>query len=251
MARPLRIEFPGEVYQVTSRGDRRDPIFVDEWNAGLCWMCWHRAWSDLTAARWLRRLRSRRSVGCKALAVGHLFKGRFKTVLVDRDSYLLEVCRYVELSPVRAGMAAAPGDWHWSSCAALTGQAPCPPWLDRASMWGYLLGETAGTDALAKDFARRAGQAYADLVAAGKDVSRWPDHLRQQRYLGDEAFVLRMQELASDRAVSNKEMPKAPRASPKTLQDWLALMPCRNEAIVTAYRHSQLNMSDIAPALGL
>ena len=179
--------------------------------------------------------------------VGHLFQGRFKAVLVDRDSYLLEVCRYVELNPVRAGMVAAPGDWPWSSYAALTLQAPCPPWLDRAAVWGYLLGEDAATDALAQ----KASLAYADLVAAGKDVSLWPDHLRQQMYLGDEAFVLRMQALASDHAVSNKEIPKAQRASPKALQDWLALMPSRDEAIVAAHRHSQLSMSDIARALGL
>jgi hypothetical protein len=160
---------------------------------------------------------------------------------------LLEVCRYVELNPVRAGMVAAPGDWPWSSYAALTGQAPCPPWLDQAAVWSYLLGKDASSETLA----HKAGQAYADLVAAGKDVSLWPNHLRQQMYLGEEAFVLRMQALASDRAVINKEIPKAQRASPKTLQDWLALMPNRDEAIVAAHRHSQLSMSDIARALGL
>ena len=65
--------------------------------------------------------------------VGHLFQGRFKAVPVDCDSYLLEVCRYVERNPARACMVAAPGDWPWGSFAALTGQAPCPPWLDRAA----------------------------------------------------------------------------------------------------------------------
>jgi hypothetical protein len=95
--------------------------------------------------------------------VDHLFQGRFKAVLVDRDSYLLEVCRYVELNPVRAGMVAEPAQWPWSSCAALTDQAPSPPppWLDRAAVWGCLLGEDARNDALAK----KVGRAYADLVA--------------------------------------------------------------------------------------
>ena len=67
--------------------------------------------------------------------VGHLFQGRFKAVLVDRDSYLLEVCRCVELNPVCAGMVATPQDWHWSSHAALTGQAP-PSWPPTASRTG-------------------------------------------------------------------------------------------------------------------
>lgn len=272
MARPLRIEFHGAVYHVTSRGDRREPIFVDDVDrrafldvlaSGLerfdgCALAWCFMGNHYHFVLQTRQpnlsllMRHINGVYTQRFnqrhhKVGHLFQGRFKAVLVDRDSYLLEVCRYVELNPVRAGMVAAPGDWPWSSFAALTGQAPCPPWLDRAAVWGYLLGEDAATGALAQ----KASLAYADLVAAGKDVALWPDHLRQQMYLGDEAFVLRMQALASDRAVSSKEIPKAQRASPKALQDWLALMPSRDEAIVAAHRHSQLSMSDIARDLGL
>ena len=52
--------------------------------------------------------------------VGHLFQGRFKAILVDRDAYLLEVCRYVDLNPVRAGLGDDPGGWPWSSYRALT-----------------------------------------------------------------------------------------------------------------------------------
>jgi putative transposase len=272
MARPLRIEFPGAVYHVTSRGDRREAIFVDDVDrralldvlaSGLerfdgCALAWcfmgnhyhfvlQTRQSNLSLLmRHINGVYTQR-FNQRHRKVGHLFQGRFKAVLVDRDSYLLEVCRYVELNPVRASMVAAPGDWPWSSFAALTGQAPCPPWLDRAAVWGYLMGEDASNGTLA----RKAGQAYADLVAAGKDVALWPNHLRQQMYLGNEAFVLRMQALASNRAVSDKEIPKAQRASPKTLQDWLGLMPSRDEAIVAAHRHSQLSMSEIARALGL
>jgi len=48
--------------------------------------------------------------------VGHLFQGRFKAILVDRDAYLLEVCRYVEFNPVaRPRMVTGPGEWSWSS----------------------------------------------------------------------------------------------------------------------------------------
>jgi len=272
MARPLRIEFPGAVYHVTSRGDRREPIFVDDVDrralldvlgaglerfdaSALAWCLMGNHYHFVIQTRLANLSLLMRHINGvftqrfnqRHHKVGHLFQGRFKAVLVDRDSYLLAVCRYVELNPVRAGLAAEPADWPWNSYATLTGQAPCPPWLDRAAVWGYLLGEAAHTEALA----RKAGRAYADLVAAGKDVALWPDHLRQQMYLGDEAFVLRMQALASDRAVSDKEIPKAQRASPKTLQDWLDTMPSRDEAIVAAHRHSQLSQSDIARALGL
>jgi len=46
---------------------------------------------------------------------GHLFQGRYKAILVDSESYLLELTRYVVLNPVRAGMVTSPGDWVWSS----------------------------------------------------------------------------------------------------------------------------------------
>ncbi|MEZ5463470.1 MAG: hypothetical protein R3F00_17000 [Dokdonella sp.] len=61
---------------------------------------------------------------------GHLFQGRFKAILVDVDSYLLELTRYVVLNPVRAGMVSQPGDWPWSSYSAMVGEADSPEWLE-------------------------------------------------------------------------------------------------------------------------
>jgi len=71
-----------------------------------------------------------------------MFQGRFKAVLVDRDAYLLEVCRYVELNPVRARLVALPSQWRWSSYLAHTGAAKTAAWLDtsrvaRISAWPY------------------------------------------------------------------------------------------------------------------
>lgn len=130
MARPLRIEFPGAVYQLTSRGDRREPIFVDDVDrralldvlgAGLqrlmpalawCLMGNHYHFVIQTRLANLSLLMRHingvftQRFNQRHYKVGHLFQGRFKAVLVDRDSYLLEVCRYVELNPVRAGLAA-------------------------------------------------------------------------------------------------------------------------------------------------
>ena len=71
--------------------------------------------------------------------VAHLFQGRFKAVLVDRDTYLLVVCRYVELNPVRAAIVDAPDAWPWSSHLAHVGRTESPPWLDTAGLRGYLL----------------------------------------------------------------------------------------------------------------
>jgi len=53
--------------------------------------------------------------------VGHLFQGRVKEILVDRDAYLLEFCPYVALNPVGARMVPKPEAWAWSSCRAHVG----------------------------------------------------------------------------------------------------------------------------------
>jgi REP element-mobilizing transposase RayT len=56
--------------------------------------------------------------------VGHLSHGRFKSILVDRDDYLLSPCRYGERNPVAFGLVEGPDAWPWSSCRAHLGQAP-------------------------------------------------------------------------------------------------------------------------------
>ena len=147
MSRPLRIGFPGAVYHVTSRGDRREPIFVDDTDRrallevvaqamqrfdaevlAYCLMENHYHFVLHTHQANLSLLmRQINGVYTQAFdrrhaKVGHLFQGRFKAVLVDRDAYLLAVCRYVELNPVRAGIVSTPDAWLDS--AGLHGQ-PC------------------------------------------------------------------------------------------------------------------------------
>lgn len=62
--------------------------------------------------------------------VGHLLQGRFKSLLVEKESYLLELCLYVVLNPVRAGMVTDAGDWVSSSYRATAGFQEKPDWLD-------------------------------------------------------------------------------------------------------------------------
>jgi putative transposase len=65
--------------------------------------------------------------------VGHVFQGRYKAILVDRQPYLLELIRYVVFNPVRAGMVTSPEHWRWSSYQATAGQVHAPDWL--ATEW--------------------------------------------------------------------------------------------------------------------
>jgi len=272
MARPLRIEFPGAVYHVTARGDRREPIFMNDED--------RRALLDV-AARALSRFDGEMLAYClmgnhyhfvlhtrqanlsllmrqingvytqtfnrRHNKVGHLFQGRFKAILVDRDAYLLEVCRYVELNPVRAQIVKKPQTWPWSSYRAHVNLEEAPVWLDTDGLHGYLLGRAVRTAA----DRRRAVQRYADLVASAPDVRLWDTALRQQIYLGDEDFVERMQALAEPQRTADRDIPKAQRRKARSLAQWLGGSATREEALYRAHTEGALSMSAIARELGL
>jgi len=180
--------------------------------------------------------------------VGHLFQGRFHAILVDRDAYLLEVCRYVELNPVRVHAVADPADWHWSSYRAHTGQQAAPRWLDTGGLHAVLLGR----EVLGQADRGLAAARYADLVAAGRGAPPlWDAALRQQIYLGDDGFVERMQDLVEPQRRMAREVPRPQRSKPASLDDWLAACASRDEALLQAHTQSGLTMSSLAQALGL
>lgn len=272
MARPLRIEFPGALYHITSRGDRREDIFVDDadrvrllgvvaqgmarFDAQVLAYCLmgnhyhfvlHTRQGNLSAL--MRHLNGvyTQAFNRRHGKVGHLFQGRFKAVLVDREAYMLEVCRYVELNPVRAGMVAQPGDWPWSSYRAHVGDAQGPGWLGSGELWGYLLGCDALTDADRALAQRR----YAELVASGAGVALWTEGLNRQIYLGDDAFVGRMLQSALPTAQRSAQVPKVQRSSTRSLAEWLAQCGSREEALHRAYTESGLTMTTMAAELGL
>ncbi len=272
MSRPLRLEFPGAIYHATSRGDRREPIYRDDqdrldqlsvleqaatrFDAQVLAYCLmgnhyhlvlHTRHGNLS--RFMRHLngvytqRFNRRHGL----VGHLFQGRFKAILVDRDTYLFALCRYVERNPVAAGLVFHPGDWPWSSCRAHLGTAPTPPWLDSDGLHGYLLGRPVRNTA----DQRRAAARYADLVQDDTDSDLWSRGLRQQVYLGDDDFVER--QLAGIPASQQRatEIPLRQRMPPKTLQVLLAESTSREQALHKGYTAHGLTMSQMASELGL
>jgi REP element-mobilizing transposase RayT len=272
MARPLRIEFPDAIYHVTSRGDRREPIFVDDadrssllaivakgldrFNAQVlayCLMGNHYHFvlrtSEPNLSRLMRHINGvyTQAFNRRHAQVGHLFQGRFKAILVDRDAYLLAVCRYVELNPVRAGMVTEPSAWPWSSYRAHAGLSRAPAWLDTATVYGCLLGADARG---AMDF-RRGADRYAALVRAAPAMPLWDRALRQQIYLGDDAFIASMQARADPRRAVSREVPGRQRGKPITLTQWLDVCDTRDEALWRAHTESGLSMSALALALGL
>jgi len=275
MSRPLRIEFPNAVYHVTSRGDRREDIYRDDADRQLqldvlslamdrfdaqvlayCQMSNHFHLVLHTRQANLSRLmrhvngvytqRFNRRHG----VVGHLFQGRFKAILVDRDAYLLALCRYVERNPVAAGMVQVAGSWAWSSYRAHVGQAATPAWLDSDGLHGYLLGHAVATP-VDRQQARHHYAALVDKADPG-DAAFWQSALRGQIYLGDADFEARMQAQAAPSRSAAKDIPKPQRLQalswPKCLH---ACGNDRNRALAWAYREHGMTMTGLAQQCGL
>lgn len=265
MSRPLRLEFPGALYHVTARGDRLEDIFENDQDRrelleivgralerfearclAYCLMPNHYHFVLETRQANLSRLMRQvngvytQRFNRRHAKVGHLFQGRFKAILVDRDAYQLEVCRYVDLNPVRGRLVKRPQDWPWSSYRAHVGLGARPAWLDSAVLLRQLAqGEAAGR--------RR----YAEFVAQGRGVKLWDEGLSGQIYLGDERFVEKMQAKGESRDTA-REIPRAQRrGKPRPLDDYLSHRGGRDEGIMQAYREGGYTQTAIARALGL
>ena len=264
MSRPLRIEFPHALYHITARGDRQEAIYEDDADRRLfldilgdtvadfnwlvhahCLMTNHYhllvETPDGNLSAGMRQLngvytqRSNRKHG----RVGHVFQGRYKAILVDREPYLLEVARYVVLNPVRAGMVRQALDWPWSSYGAMTGQVEAPRWL--------------ATDALLSAFGGtrvEAMQRYASFVAEGMQAPPLWNRLQGQVYLGDTGFVARM--LAKAGQSPALDVPRAQRrAPPAPLADIAARHPERDAAIAAAHATGEYSYTQIADHFGV
>ena len=206
MPRAPRIEYPDAVYHVTSRG----AIFVDDIDRASLLSILHRTLKSCNGRAFayclmgnhyhvvlqthqanlsilMHRLNSVHSLTFNRRhgRRGSAFEGRFKALHVDRDSYLLEVCRYVDLNPVRAGLVESPDRWTWSSYRAHAGFAPSPSWLATSALHGLLLGPLPVDEASSA----AAGRRYADFVAEGYGARLWQESLRDGLYLGDDTFV--------------------------------------------------------------
>jgi putative transposase len=168
MARPLRLEFAGALYHVTSRGDGREAIFRGDGDrlvffevlAGMwerfnwvihayCLMTNHyHLLVETPDGNLATGMREPNGVYTQRFnrihrRVGHVFQGRYKAILVQKETYLLELARYVVLNPVRARMVASAGDYRWSSYRAMIRNAAPPDWLETGAILN-LFGQTEG-----------------------------------------------------------------------------------------------------------
>jgi putative transposase len=269
MARPLRLHIPGGFYHVTARGNDRRPIFEEHDD--------HATFLIVLAS-----VVARHHVRCHAYCLmgnhyhllletpeanlsiamrqingvytqrfnrrhersGHLLQGRFWAHLVDGESYLREVCRYIVLNPVRAGLVGHPGEWPWSSFRATVGETTPPGFL--TVNWILELGGMRS--------AEEARRQYRTFVEAGiGQPAPLLDSLKSNLALGDDIFMLRLREQCPP-AARSVEVPRVQRFAGRPplsqlFQD-VTSKADRNARTVLAIRDHGYAMREVAEFLG-
>jgi len=219
MARPLRLEYPGAVWHVTSRCNNREDIYRDDKDHLMFLSIFAEAvrryrwivhaytlmtnhyhliietpemtlsrgmkWMNGKYAQWFNRRHGRS---------GNLFQGRFKGFLVEKERYLMALIRYVALNPVRARMVDRPEQYRWSSYRATAGLEEPPPWL--TTDWALT---PFGIDLIAQQ------QGYREYVDKGAGIERSPlDDAIGQLFLGTEGWLAEMRVLVESKARSRE-----------------------------------------------
>lgn len=265
MSRPLRIEFAGALYHVTSRGDGQEDIYLDDGDRELflevfsevserfnwtlhayCLMSNHYhlllETPDGNLSKGMRQLNGvyTQRFNRKHKRVGHVFQGRYKAIIVQKQTYLLELARYIVLNPVRARMVRSAKEWPWSSYGATGGIADAQIWLTV----DWILSAFSGKRS-------EAIERYKAFVAEGKDQPGIWEQLKNQIYLGTDAFVEKMQA----KKPAKEDLSEIPlgqrRAMAKSLEHHAARSKTRDEAIVNAYNSGSYGMKEIGDHFGL
>ena len=265
MGRPLRLEFSGALYHVTSRGNRKEEIYESDDDRVLfldifsevcksySWICYSFCLMtnhyhilietpDGNLSQGMRQLNGVYSQKFNRVhnRVGHVFQGRYMAILVEEESYLLELTRYIVLNPVRAKMVNFAEEWEWISYRATISKSTLPSWLH--------------TDRILARFGRRKGvaiDAYRLFVSEGKEQpSPWLN-LKNQVFLGSDSFVERTSRMI-DHDKDLRDIPASQRRSvPKALEYYRYNSPNRNAAIISGYKSGGYSMKEIGKYYGL
>ncbi|PML20738.1 addiction module toxin RelE [Vibrio breoganii] len=179
---------------------------------------------DANQSKGMRQLNGQ-SINRKHRRVGHLFQGRYKAILVDKDAYLLELCRYIVLNPVRAHMVNSPDEWLWSSWFYMVGRVESPHWLSTDAL--FLLFADNRQDAI---------QSYIKFVKCGVGQSILDD-LQHQVLLGNDEFIEKYQLMLAEQCGDLNAIPLKQRsATPQSLVVYVQKAKSKHEAIFNAYK---------------
>lgn len=262
MARPLRLEFNNALYLVVAKGQDEQTIFKDdddreEFLRVLQHSCERYGWIlhgyallDDSYFLVVRTPKPNLSKGMRQLngvytqsfnrrhnVDGHLFQGRFKSIVVDEKNFLAPLLADLSVEPVRAGIVRTANQWRWTSHRTLLGKRAPAPWFD-----------LNGALAVFADKPAAATEAYKEAV--GQARGRDPVWLlaKHQIFLGDAAFIKRMQKrLQSEADRVAKEGKARPRpASVKSLASYEKRFKDRDRAIYEAFASGHYTQSQIA-----
>ena len=170
---------------------------------------------------------------------GHVFQGRYKGILVERDEYLLELARYVVLNPIRANMIKNIEDWKWSSYNAMTGKDVVQPWLEI----DWILGQFSKQR-------KRAVEKYVNFVREGGSLPSIWEHLQNQIFLGSEKFINNKQKQVNEKKTLSDVPRLQKRALPKTLEYYENTYHDQKKAIFKAYVSGGYTLKQIGDYFG-
>lgn len=266
MSRPLRIELAGGIYYVTARGDRHEDIFENdddrvEWLALLGRVCERFNWRihayclmsnqyhfvvetiEGNLSKGMRQLNGvyTQSFNRQHNRVGHVFQGRFKAILVEKEAYLLALSCYVVAYPIRERMVKNIEDWKWSNYLAFCGLQDQQEWLEA----DWLLDQFSKYRAVAIKH-------YRNFVDEGfGQPSIWAN-LQKQIYLGTDQFVDAMLDELRKQSISISDVPRLQiSATSKPLLEYAQKYSDRNLAICAAFSSGSYTMKEIGEYFNL
>jgi len=251
MARPLRTEFPGAVYYITSRGIDNRKVFLDkydpeEWLEIFGTVCKRYNWKVYAYCLMpdnyqivAETISPSLSIGMRQLNGiytqnfntrhnnhGNIFRGRFKSVHIQKEKFLDQVVKNVLGSPVRAGFVKYPYQYKFSSCRFLRDSSACPDWLDTVSLSYELAGELTGSE--------------YERDTASENIF---NNVRMQIFLGDDQFIDWISNYNEPDNEDDNEL--------SDLKRFVAESNSRDEAITNAYLSGNYSMKEIGEYFSL
>ena len=268
MSRPVRIEFPGAHYHVTSKGISKRDVFLDDEDRAVFLNVlesvvtrfgWHvhayvlmdnhyHLVVEVPEANLSKGMRQLNGVYTQHFnrchgTEGSLFQGRFRSILFEPESYLLPLCRHVVLNPVRVGRTRSAHSWRWSSYRSTAGTISTPPYLH--------------VGAILDSFGKRMKESqrkYREYIKAGIGIQSPLNERSCQVLLGSPAFLSEMQPILNGEKLAKRGPKRArPRRSLATLFkniDEKSRVE-RNELIRRAHIEHSYTLMEIGAHLGL
>jgi len=288
MARRLRIQYSDAIYHVMARGNGRQDVVAGDSDRERLLTCLERAvkrsgWIAYAfvfltnhlhlvlktprpnLARGMQLFLSSYANGWARLhrQSGHLFQGRYRTELVEDETYLWVLTRYVHLNPVRAGLVAQPDAWRWSSCPGYFSRRARLDWIAYEELLAAWTGEFGRTDA---------GASYRRFLQAGVNcppAAPWAE-ARHGWVLGSERFLERVRERLREQPPSHRDLRREERllhgldlgrvieavcrlygVDAGELAARGSRSPARAALAYLAKQHTECTRAEIVPILGL